>query len=141
VLSIALLGCFPHNEKARTYSKLVEGGLIAAGIGVEVLANAHTGADCDMMSGGAVSYSASCHTTSTIYGGVGLAMIIAGLTGFIATVSTAEDSKPEPPPVDIKAQEKPHLKLPPGVQPPPPGAQPPAATPSGSADAPTKPAP
>ncbi len=140
MLSVSLLGCFPHNEKARTYSKLVEGGLILAGIGAEAIASRHTGANCDQMSG-QIGYNESCHTDSTIYGGVGLALILAGLTGFVATVSTAEDDKVTPPPIDIKAQQtKPDVKLPPGVTPP--AAEPAAApAPSGSADAPQKPAP
>jgi hypothetical protein len=132
-----MLGCFPHNQQARTYAKYTEGALILAGIGAEAIASRHTGAACDMMSGN-ISYDSSCHTNSQIYGGVGLALILAGLTGFIATVSTAEeDDKPTPPAIDVKAApEKPEVKLPPGVTPPPP-----AGEPSGSADAPTKPAP
>jgi hypothetical protein len=137
ILSVGVLGCFPHNEKYRTYSKYAEGGLILAGIGAEVIASHHTGAMCDQAPG-TIGYDASCHEQSSIYGGVGLAMIIAGLTGFVATVSTAEDDeKPAPPTIDIKAkEEKPAVKLPAGVTPPPP-----VAPPSGSADAPQKPAP
>jgi hypothetical protein len=141
IVSIGLLGCFPHNEKYRTYAKYAEGGLILAGIGAEAIASRHTGATCDQMPG-SIGYDASCHTDNTVYGGVGLAMILAGLTGFIATVSTAEeDTKPIPPPIDVKAQpEKPAVKLPAGVTPPPPPATDPA-TPSGSADPTNKPAP
>jgi hypothetical protein len=139
LLSVSLLGCFPHNEKARTYAKYVEGGLIVAGIGAEVLANRNTGANCDMMSG-QIGYNADCHSKNEIYGGVGLGMILVGLTGFIATISTAEDDKSdEVQPVIIKAQDqaKPEVKLPAGVT-----APPPAATPSGSdAATPQKPAP
>lgn len=136
ILSVGVLGCFPHNEKYRTYAKYTEGGLILAGIGAEAIASRHTGAMCDQAPG-TIGYDMSCHQSSTIYGGVGLALILAGLIGFIATVSTAEeDAKPLPPPIDVKATEKPAVKLPAGVNPPPPPAEP-----SGSADAPTKPAP
>jgi hypothetical protein len=101
IVSIALAGCFPHNAKMRTYSKITEGQVI---------------------------------------GGIGFGMIMAGLTGFIATVSTAEDEAKATPRVDIKAQPtpKPDVKLPPGVQPAPPAD--PNATPTGSA-APNQPAP
>jgi hypothetical protein len=137
MLSISLLGgCFPHNAKARQISKYTEGGLILAGIGAELLANTHTGANCDQM--GSIGYDSSCHSTSSIYGGIGLGMILAGLTGFIATISTEEDDPAPTPTVDIKAQpEKPALKLPPGVTP---NAPAPDAAPTGSA-APSTPAP
>jgi hypothetical protein len=143
MLSVGVLGgCFPHNEKARTYAKYTEGALILAGIGAEVIASRHTGAQCDMQTG-AMGYDANCHATSSLYGGVGLAMILAGLTGFIATVSTAEDeTEVSPPPLEVKKTEKPDVKLPPGVTPPPaPAEGTPAATPSESAAAPQKPAP
>ncbi len=138
MLSVGMLVCFPHNEQARTYAKYAEGGLILAGIGAEAIASRHTGAACDMMSG-QIGYDSGCHATSTIYGGVGLALILAGLTGFVATVSTAEDENPTPPAIDIKAQEKPAVKLPPGVVPP--SAPPPGDQPTGSADVASKPAP
>lgn len=139
-LSVGLLaGCFPHNEKYRTYAKVTEGSLIAGGILVELLANSHTGANCDQMA--ASGYDTSCHSNSAIYGGIGLGMIVAGLTGFIATVSTAEEAeaaavKPE---ITKTAPGKGELKLPPGTQPP---SETPAdqASPTGS-DAPSKPAP
>lgn len=146
MLSVGLLGgCFPHNPQARTYAKYTEGALILAGIGAEAIASRHTGAQCDMQTG-SMGYDANCHQTSTIYGSVGLVMILAGLTGFIATVSTAEDEKEVSPPlVEVKAKtEKPDVKLPPGVAPPPaatPADAAPAATPSESAAAPQKPAP
>jgi hypothetical protein len=148
ILSIAVAGCFPHNQKARTISKYAEGGLIVAGIGLEFIASTKTGADCDAMGMAGMS-SSSCHASGTALGGVGLAMILAGVTGFIATISTAEETekKTAPPRIDIKAQPtaKPEVKLPPGTQPAPgspapdPNA-PPAATPTGSAG-PSQPAP
>ncbi len=148
LLSIALLGCFPHNPKARTYAKITEGSFIVGGVAMEFLANSKTGADCQMMSS-IGNPQTSCHTTGTILGGVGLGMILAGLTGFIATISTAEEEKAPPPRVEVKAQppaDKHDVKLPPGVQPDPtpaPAAEPaasPEAAPTGSA-APSQPAP
>ncbi len=150
MLSIAVSGCFPHNSKARSIAKYTEGGLIVAGVGLEFLASSKTGADCDAMSMAGTSTS-SCHTNGTILGGVGFALIMAGLTGFIATISTADDTEKKPPPrVDIKAQEptaKPEAKLPAGAQPQQPAPTPatdpnapPAETPIGSA-APSQPAP
>ena len=47
VVSVALLGCFPHNPRARTYAKIGEGTALLAGIAVAAFAN--TGADCDEM--------------------------------------------------------------------------------------------
>ena len=149
MLSVGMFGggCFPHNPKARTYAKYTEGALILAGIGAEAIASRHTGATCDMM-GGTTGYNSDCHTTNTIYGGVGLALILAGLTGFIATVSTAEDEEKEEqkPTIEVKAKpEKPDVKLPPGVQPTPSNTPAPAtpadAAPTGTPDAPQKPAP
>jgi hypothetical protein len=89
--SILTAGCFPHNAKRRTYAKAAEGGALAAGIGMLYFVN--TGADCDkdMKVGESTS---SCKSTANIVGTVGLGLIIAGLSGFIVTVSTEEDDKP-----------------------------------------------
>ena len=49
----SLVGCFPHNAHKRTIAQLVEGGVLASGIGMEYFAN--TSADCDQarqMTGG-----------------------------------------------------------------------------------------
>ncbi|MGE5184595.1 MAG: hypothetical protein ACM31C_21135 [Acidobacteriota bacterium] len=133
MLSIALLGCFPHNPKARTYAKITEGSLVAAGIGLEFLANSRTGADCEQ-SGSLGMSTSGCKTTGSVLGGVGLGMILTGLTGFIATISTAEEEKEPPAPLDTAktAPPKGELKLPPGVQP----AQP-APAPAAPGEAPT----
>ncbi len=87
ILSL-LAGCFPHNAHKRTIAQLVEGGVLGVGIGMEYFAN--TSADCDQMkqSGGPV---ATCDTTRQAIGSVGVALILAGLVGFIATISSAED--------------------------------------------------
>lgn len=131
LLSLALVaGCFPHNPKARTYAKLTEGALIVGGIGMEFLANSRTGANCDT-SGSLGMSTSDCKSTGSVLGGVGLGMILTGLTGFIATISTAEEEKPAPPPVEVKAApEKPDVKLPPGVQPAPAPAPAPEAAPA-----------
>ncbi|HSN26550.1 MAG TPA: hypothetical protein VLT45_09695 [Kofleriaceae bacterium] len=87
ILSL-LAGCFPHDAHKRTIAQLVEGGTLGIGIGMEYFAN--TSADCDQMRqmGGPV---ATCDTTRQAIGSVGVALILAGLVGFIATISTAED--------------------------------------------------
>jgi len=114
---MSLLGCFPHNERYRTYAKLSEGGAILAGIGMELLVN--TGADCDA-SGMGLGQDSSCHTRANVFGDIGLGLILAGVLGFVATISTAEDAKPEPPRIEIKAKPEPPppVKLPDSTQPP-----------------------
>jgi hypothetical protein len=113
----SLLGCFPHNHKARTYAKYGEGGALVSGVVLEFLAN--SGADCDQMAGPLQS-SSSCHTRATVIGDLGVALMLGGMLGFVATVSTAED---EDAPVrsttvikEDKPAEKPAVKLPPGVK-------------------------
>jgi hypothetical protein len=113
-----MIGCFPHNRKARTISKYAEGGSLLAGVGLEFLAN--SGADCQQMAGPLQSDS-SCHTKATVMGDLGVALILAGMLGFVATVSTDEDKDDEDKATVkvIKADkpaEKPDVKLPPGVK-------------------------
>lgn len=88
VIVSMLAGCFPHNAHKRTISQLVEGGVLGIGIGMQYFAN--TTADCDQMmqTGGP---SVKCDTTRQTIGTVGVALILAGLVGFISTISTAED--------------------------------------------------
>lgn len=89
VLILSLVaGCFPHDAHRRTLAQLIEGGTLGVGIGMEYFAN--TSADCDQMkaTGGVV---ASCDTTRQTIGSIGVGLILAGLVGFIATISTAED--------------------------------------------------
>jgi hypothetical protein len=92
--SLSLLGCFPHDPHARTISKLSEGGAVLAGIGI--LAFAGTGADCDANNKAIAMPDSSCHTKATVLSDIGLGLLIGGLVGFIATVSTAEEDKPVP---------------------------------------------
>jgi hypothetical protein len=129
----SLLGCFPHNSKARTYAKYGEGGAVVAGIGMEFLVN--SGADCDQMAGPLQS-SSGCHTKAAVLGDLGVALILGGLLGFVATVSTSEDEdKPLSTTTVIKedkSAEKPAVKLPAGVKVP--AGGPTASTGSGAPD-------
>lgn len=119
VLSVALFGCFPHNEHARTISKITEGGVIAAGIGLELFAN--SGGSCSAPMLGVPDSGCTSRPNAGFYSDVGFGLILAGLAGFIATISAAEDDQPTPPPIDIKLGQKAptatsaDLKLPPGV--------------------------
>lgn len=87
-VTVMSAGCFPHNAQNRQYAKYGEGGSLVAGILVSALSN--TGADCDAMEMKGID-SSSCRTKAQILGTVGLALILVGLVGFVATVSTAED--------------------------------------------------
>jgi hypothetical protein len=117
VLCVSLLGCFPHSAKKRTYAQLAEGGALVAGIGINFLIN--SGADCDQMGmPGTVDPNADCHTKANVLGDVGFGLILGGLVGFIATISTAQDNT-EAGPAPLQSEstaEKPQLKLPPGVK-------------------------
>ncbi len=93
-LTLATSACFPHNPKARTYAKIGEGVSLAAGI--VVLSFAKTGADCEMMNKFGQGDS-GCKDTANLESALGFGLILLGLGGFIATVSTAEaDEKPAP---------------------------------------------
>jgi len=117
-LSLSLAGCFPHNARSRTLAKYAEGGALIGGIALEAAVN--SGADCDATAlPGMASDNAGCHTRATIAGDAGVALILAGLLGFVATVSTEPESAP-PPPAPLASDRpatKPALRLPPGVQP------------------------
>jgi hypothetical protein len=97
LVSVSMLGCFPHNEKHRTYAKLVEGGAIVGGIAISAFSN--TGADCNKMAmtGAGTGDDTSCRSTAKLLSTVGVALILGGLLGFVATVSTAEEEElPKP---------------------------------------------
>jgi hypothetical protein len=81
-------GCFPHDAHKRTIAQLIEGGTFGVGVGMQYFAN--TQADCDQMKQTGQP-SMSCTGASQAIGSVGVGLILAGLVGFIATVSTAED--------------------------------------------------
>jgi hypothetical protein len=113
----SLIGCFPHDHKARTYAKYGEGGALLAGVGLEFLVN--SGADCDQMAG-ALQSSSSCHTRATMLGDLGVALILGGLLGFVATVSTAEDEDQPASTTTVikedKPADKPVVKAPAGMK-------------------------
>ena len=98
---MSLLACFPHNPRARTYAKLGEGGALVGGIVLAAVAG--TSADCDQMAMPGIDTSA-CRNKATLLGGIGVALIVGGLLGFVATISSAEEDKTSPPVQEIKAQ-------------------------------------
>jgi hypothetical protein len=75
MMSIALLGCCPHNTRLRTYSQAAEGAAIVAGIVTEYFVNST--ADCQAKAELGMPQ-ASCKSTGTALGGVGLGLILAG---------------------------------------------------------------
>lgn len=85
--SLQLLGCFPHDAHKRTIAQLVEGGTLAAGVGMEYFSN--TQADCDLMKQEGMG--GDCSGVGKSLGSIGVGFILAGLVGFIVTVSSAED--------------------------------------------------
>lgn len=124
LLSVSLLGCFPHDARKRTYAQLTEGGLILAGIAVGATSN--TTADCDMMTMQGMT-NQSCKDKASLMSTIATVLVVSGLLGFVATISTAEDDKKPTPPIEIKADEqKPAQQVTaPGLKPAP---APPAAT-------------
>ncbi len=92
-------GCFPHNARNRTIAEIVEGGVAVGGVVLEALVN--SGADCNTTHAPGEPPS-TCASNASIGGGIGVAMIVAGVVGFIATISTAEDDD-KPKPIEIKA--------------------------------------
>jgi hypothetical protein len=117
VVSVSLMGCFPHSARNRAIAEITEGALVAGGVVLE--AGVTTQADCQAQTG------MGCSSSSGAAGGIGLGMILLGLVGFIATISSSDD-KPTPPAIDIKAT---------------PTALEPVAAPAPIAPAPTTPAP
>lgn len=91
LVSVSLAACFPNSAKHRTYAKVAEGGALVGGIAM--LAVVNTGADCDNMQ----DTGDGCRADASVLGTVGLGLILAGMVGFIATVSTSPDDKPEAP--------------------------------------------
>ncbi len=84
-VSISLLGCFPNNARHRTYAKIGEGTALVAGIAISAFAN--TGADCDEENNNVDN----CRSTAKWLSTVGVILILGGLLGFVATISTAQD--------------------------------------------------
>ena len=89
MVTMTLAGCFPHDPHKRTIAKVAEGGSLLTGIAISALAN--TGADCDANNSMPGQDPSSCRSTAKILSTIGVTLILAGLLGFVATVSTAED--------------------------------------------------
>ena len=115
-LSLPAAGCFPTNARHRTYAKLGEGAALASGIGI--LLFTRTGADCAPTPGKPY---ADCREEASTVSAIGLGLILAGLIGFVATISTTPDDKPATP---VAAPR------PPAPPAPPPSAPAPAVTPA-----------
>jgi hypothetical protein len=100
VVIVSMLGCFPHSPRKRTIAQIGEGTAILAGIAISAFAN--TTADCDNMDGvTGLNQGDDCRNGAKWATTAGVALIVGGLLGFVATVSTAqEDAKPKP--VEIK---------------------------------------
>lgn len=91
LVSVSLLGCFPHSARNRRYAQIGEGTAIVAGIVISALSN--TNADCDEMQVPGLNDS-SCKTNAQWATTAGVVLIVGGLLGFVATVSTAEKDPP-----------------------------------------------
>jgi len=108
VLSLTVMSgaCFPNNPRHQTYAKIAEGGALLGGIGLLFVVN--TGADCTPLVSGMPD--TDCEDKASLLGNIGLGLVLAGLIGFIVTVSTSGDDKvstsaptaapPPPPPVE-----------------------------------------
>jgi hypothetical protein len=91
MLSLSLLACFPENARHRTIAKLTEGGFVVAGI--TILAVSNTQADCDdntLPGRGDMD----CKSSRSFISGLGLTLILVGMVGFFATITTEPDDKP-----------------------------------------------
>ncbi len=91
VLSLAVLSgaCFPNNSRHQTYAKIAEGGVLLGGIGLLFVVN--SGADCTADVAGKPDV--ACEDRANLLGNIGLALVLTGLIGFIATVSTSGEDK------------------------------------------------
>lgn len=118
-------GCFPHSRRNTTISEIIEGGIAISGVVVEGFVQ--SGADCNQMVTAPGAPKAQCASNASTGGGIGVALILAGVVGFIATISAFEDdvANSTPPVIEIKAP------------PPAPPAKPPATDPAPPAPAPT----
>jgi hypothetical protein len=101
--SSLVAGCFPHNSRDRTIAEIVEGGIAVSGVVVEGFV--HSGADCSMMAAPGEP-PLKCESNASVGGGIGVALILAGVVGFIATISSAEDDD-KPAVIEIKAKPEP----------------------------------
>jgi len=90
---LALSACFPHDAHKRTLAKYVEGAALVTGVALEYAANSQ--ADCDQMKVAGMP-DGSCGLKGAVIGDAGVGLMLAGLIGFIVTVSTGEEDAPQP---------------------------------------------
>ena len=129
--------CFPNNPKARFYSKLAEGAVAIAG--VALLTNAKTSADCRPLPG---RPDTDCASSANTRSDIGFGMILAGIVGFIVTITTEVDDKPAPIAVaPLAPTAAPPVTPPATTAPPAPSAPSAPAAPPGGTDDPTEPVP
>ena len=88
-LTVSMAACFPGNPKHQTYAKIAEGGVLLGGIGLLFVVN--TSADCAPEVSGMPD--TACEDKATLLGNIGLGLVLAGLIGFIVTVSTSGEDK------------------------------------------------
>ena len=86
--------------------------MLAAGIAL--LAVVNSGADCDQEMGLGVVPDKNCKSNAGALGGLGLGLIIVGMIGFLATVTTTPD---DPPPVVTPLPVAPPAPTPPSTTP------------------------
>ena len=90
---LALSACYPHDVHKRTLAKYAEGASLVTGIALEFAANSQ--ADCDQMKVAGMA-DGNCGIKGAVLGDLGVGMMLAGLVGFIVTVSTSEEDAPQP---------------------------------------------
>ena len=90
---LALSACYPHDVHKRTLAKYAEGASLLTGIALEYAANSQ--ADCDQMKVAGMP-DGNCGIKGAVIGDVGVGLMLAGLVGFIVTVSTSEEDAPQP---------------------------------------------
>ena len=90
---LALSACFPHDAHRRTLAKYAEGAALVTGVALEYAANSQ--ADCDQMKVAGMP-DGGCGLQGAVIGDAGVGLILAGLVGFIVTVSTSEEAAPQP---------------------------------------------
>lgn len=140
-LTMTTAACFPHNARHRTYAKIGEGTAIVAGIAISAFSN--TGADCDEDLAPGVPND-DCRSAASILSTVGVGLILVGLIGFMATVTTAEDedkTSAKVREVTTETPAPPATTTPPAETAPPPAqpTEPPPAPDTGSATPPPTP--
>ena len=102
--SLLVGGCSLHNSRDRTIAQVVEGGVALGGVVLEGFSQ--SGADCDMTTAPGEPQ-VQCKSNASVSGGIGVALILAGVVGFIATISTSSDDDDKPKGIEIKAQPEP----------------------------------